>query len=186
MTKDIQNRPPLQTCFSCKHLQWSVLAYPRSNQDLFDYILNLSFQMSLFVFVVLIIFRLGWMLWQKWTTLASWPLNAVRTTSPWTAASLLSNWVTTAPLTIQKVEGHAPFIPSWSKTFQNCFRVWISSTSQPLDKTEYHLHLQKSLLPPPRNLKRQSVTPPKKKEHQIQQCREIAGLAFPTSSSRWL
>ncbi len=42
--------------------------------------------MSLFVFVVLIIFRLGWMLWQKWTTLASWPLNAVRTTSPWTAA----------------------------------------------------------------------------------------------------
>ncbi len=137
--------------------------------------------MSLFIFVVLIIFRLGWTLWQKWTTLANWPLNAVRTTSPWTAASLLTNWVTTAPLTIQKVEGHAPFIPSWSKTFQNCFRVWISSTSRPLDKTKYHLHLQKSLLPPPRNLKRQSVTPPKKKEHQIQQCREIAGLAFPNA-----
>ncbi len=137
--------------------------------------------MSLFIFVVLIIFRLGWTLWQKWTTLANWPLNAVRTTSPWTAASLLMNWVTTAPLTIQKVEGHAPFIPSWSKTFQNCFRVWISSTSRPLDKTKYHLHLQKSLLPPPRNLKRQSVTPPKKKEHQIQQCREIAGLAFPNA-----
>ncbi len=137
-------------------------------------------------FVVLIIFRLGWMLWQKWTTLASWPLNAVRTTSPWTAASLLTNWVTTAPLTIQKVEGHAPFIPSWSKTFQNCFRVWISSTSRPLDKPSIISTCRRVCYLHPGTSRDNQWPHRRRNSTRFSNAGRLRVWPFQTSSSRWL